>query len=297
MMRTRGRRLRRPSAPGLLACVALLACLAAGSLVLAFHGSGGSAPAGAKQTLSAKATLSSRSMLFGDTVEARLDVILPRGTKELHLHAVFSPFRIVSRHVARADLGGGLERISLRYGLTCLSLQCVGARPVTHVQFGPTTVWIPGRRVRAVWPPLVQVSRVQDVSTPVADGLDSGSAALPGLQPRRDTFEALGTAAVSLVVLLVAWLYLRRRAQRRLALAAHRETVLQALLARVEAGLPEDVMYRQRHALDALAVELRHRRIDGSLAFHAQRLAWAPEQPNPDEIRSLCIQIRRLVKA
>ena len=297
MTGTRGRPLRRPSAPGMLACTALLACLAAGSLALALHGSRGSPPAGAKPTLSATATLSSRSMLFGDTVEARLDVILPRGTRQLHLQAVFSPFRIVSRHVDRADLGDGLERISLRYGLTCLSVQCVGARPVTHVQFRPTTVWIPGRRVRVAWPALVQVSRVQDISKPVTDGLDSGPAAVPGLQPRRATLEALGAAVASLVVLLVAWLYVRRRVQRRLALAAHRQSLLQALLARVEAGLPEDVVYRQRHALDALAVELRHRHIDGSLAFRAQRLAWAPEQPNPDEIRSLLSQIRKLVKA
>jgi hypothetical protein len=85
--------------------------------------------------------------------------------------------------------------------------------------------------------------------------------------------------------------------RRRLALAAQRGTLLQALLARVEAGLPEDVIYRQRHALDALAVELRHLRINGSLAIHAERLAWAPEQPNPAEIRALCTEIRQLVKA
>lgn len=297
MTRARGRRPRRPSTPGLVACAALLACLAAGSLVLLFRGSGGGTPAGPKPTLAAKATLSSRSVLFGDTVEARLDVILPRGTRQLRLQASFSPFRIVSRNVDRANLGDGLERISLRYGLRCLSSHCVGSKAVAHVQFGPTLVSIPGRTVRAAWPPLVQVSRLRDVSTPVTDGLAVGPPVPPGLQPRRDTFEAFGAAAASLAVLLVAWLYVRRRVQRRLALAAHRESLLQALLARVEAGLPEDVVYRQRHALDALAVELRHRRIDGSLAFHAQRLAWAPEQPNPEEIRSLCIEIRRMVKA
>jgi hypothetical protein len=61
--------------------------------------------------------------------------------------------------------------------------------------------------------------------------------------------------------------------------------------------LPEDVVYRQRHALDALAVELRHRRVDGSLAVHAERLAWAPEEPAPAEIRALCAEVRRLAKA
>ncbi len=298
MTRTRRRRLHRPAAPGLLAGTALLACLTAASLVLVLHGSGGGVPAGAKEVLSARATLSSRSILFGDRVEARLEVILPRrtGPRELQVHPVFSPFRIVSRQVDRADLGGGLERISLRYGLTCLSLHCLSARPITHVQFTATTVSIPGHRVRAVWPPLVQVSRVQDVSAPVTDGLDYGPAVSPRLQPRRATYEALAAAGVALVVVLAAWIYLHRRAQRRRSLTAHPASLLQALLARVEAGLSEDVLYRQRHALDALAVELRHRRINGSLASHAERLAWAPEQPDPEDIRSLCVQIRRVVK-
>ncbi len=249
--------------------------------------------------LSARATLSSRTILFGDTVEAKLDLIVPRGTgsSELQVHPVFTPFHVVSRAVDRADLGGGLERITLRYGLTCLSLHCLNAHQSRHLQLEPTTVSIPGRRVRAVWPPLVQGSRVQGVSAPVADGLDSGPAVSPRLQPLRDTYEALGAAGVSLVLLLSLWLHLRRRARRRrLILSAERGTLLQALLTRIEAGLPEDVLYRQRHALDALAVELRHRHIDGSLAVDAERLAWAPEQPDPEAIRSLCVQIRSVVK-
>jgi hypothetical protein len=275
----------------------LLGCLAAGSLVLAFYGSGGSAPAGAKQTLSAGATLSSRSLLFGDAVEARLDVILPRGTgrSELRVHPVFSPFRVVSRHVDRTDLGGGLQRVSLRYELACLTLHCLSTHSARRVRFPPTIVSIPGARTRAVWPSLVEISRAH-VSAPVADGLDFGPAVSPRLQPQRDTYEALGTAVASLVALLSAWLVLRRRAIRRRALTARQGSLLQALLARVEAGLPEDVLYRQRHTLDALAVELRHRRIDGSLAVHAERLAWAPEQPDPEEIRALCMQIRSVVK-
>jgi hypothetical protein len=298
MTRPRGRRLQRPSPPGPLPVAALLACLVAGSLFFAFSGGDGAAPGGATPVLSATATLSSRSMLFGDRVEATLDVILPRGTGpgELQAHPVFSPLRIVSRQVDRADLGGGLERISIRYGLTCLSLHCLNAQPITRMRFPATTVSIPGRHVRAVWPPLVQVSRAQGVSAPVTDGLDVGPAVSPHLQPRRDAYEALGAAGVSLVVLLSARLYLRRRAKRRLALTAQPRSHLQALLARVEAGLPEDVLYRQRHALDALAVELRHRRIDGSLAVYAERLAWAPEQPDPAEIRFLCHEIRREAK-
>ena len=298
MTRRRGR-LHRPARPGLLAAVAVfLACLAAGSLALALYERGGGAPSGAKQTLSARATLSSRSILFGDTVEAKLDLTVPSGTGlgDVQVNPVFSPFRIVSRHVDRADLGGGLERITLRYGLTCLSLHCLTSHPSRNVQFTPTTVSLSGRRVRAVWPALVQGSRVQDVSAPVADGLESGPAVSPRLQPRRDTYEALGAAGVSLVAFLSAWLYLRWRARRRLAALARAPSVLQNLLTRVEAGLPDDVLYRQRHALDALAVELRHRHIDSGLAVRAERLAWAPEQPDPDEIRSLCRQVRIVEK-
>ena len=298
MRRLRGRHLPRRSAWGLLTCIALLVCVAVGSLVLDSRGSGGSPAADAPKP-SATATLSSRSVLFGDTVEAKLELILPRRLAGIAFRGQpnFSPFRIVSSHVDRTELGGGFERITLRYGLSCLSRHCLGAGPATRVQFSPTSISIPDGRLRAAWPPLLEISRAQGVSTPVTDGLDSVPATFPGLQPRRAADEAFITAGASLLVLLAAWLLLKRRAQRRLALAAQPESLLQALLERVEAGLPEDVLYRQRHALDALAVELRHRRINGSLAVHAERLAWAPEQPDPEDIRALCTQIRRMVKA
>jgi hypothetical protein len=297
MKRLHGRRLRRPSLRGALACAAVVACVAAGSLVLALRESGGSLAANAPKP-SATATLSSRSVLFGDPLEASIDLILPRRLAKIEFrgHPNFSPFQIVSSRVERTELGGGLERISLRYGLTCLSQRCV-AGPITQVQFSPTFLSIPGGRLRAAWPPLLEVSRAQGVSQPVSDGLDSVPAGFSGLQPRRDADEALIAAGASLLVLLAAWLLLRRRARRRLALAAQPGSLLQTLLARVEAGLPEDVLYRQRHALDALAVELRNRHINGSLAVDAERLAWAPEQPDPEEIRTLCAQIRRTVMA
>jgi hypothetical protein len=298
MTRLRGRRLPRSSGWGLLACAALVAALAVASLVLASLGSGGS-PGADTPKPSARATLSSRSVLFGDTVEAKLELILPRQLAGIVFrgHPDFSPFHIVSNRVDRVELGGGLERISLRYGLACLSRHCLGDGPATQVQFSPASISIPGGRLHAVWPPLLEVSRAKGVSKPVTDGLDSFPSALPGLQPRRDADEAFIVAGVSLLVLLAAWLFLRLRARRRLALAAKPGSLLQTLLARVEAGLPEDVLYRQRHALDALAVELRHRRINGSLALDAERLAWAPEQPDPEDIRVLCAQIRRMVKA
>jgi hypothetical protein len=288
---------RRPWVWGLVACAALVALLAVGSVVLALHGSGGSLTADAPKP-SAKATLSSRSVLFGDRVQARLDLILPRDLAGIAFrgHPNFSPFRIVSSNVERVELGGRLERVSLRYGLTCVSRHCLDGGPATRVQFSPTNVSLPGGRLHAVWPPLLEVSRAQDVSRPVTDGLDSGPAVFPGLHPRSDAEEALIAAGASLLFLLAAWLFLRRRARRRLALAEKPGAHLRTLLARVEAGLPEDVLYRQRHALDALAVELRHRRINGSLAVHAERLAWAPEQPDPEDIRALCAQVRRLVK-
>ncbi|HZS31528.1 MAG TPA: hypothetical protein VFA37_09745 [Gaiellaceae bacterium] len=282
-----------------LACVAVLGLLALASAVLILRetGSGGT-PASAPRP-SARATLSSRSILFGDTVEARLDLIVPRRLARTTFdgHPNFGPFQILSSHVERADLGGGVERISLRYGIACLSRHCLGTAGTTQVQFSPTSISIPGGSLRAVWPPLLEVSRAQDVTQPVTDGLDSEPAVFPGLQPRRDTEEALVAAGASLVVLLAAWVVLRLRARRRRELLARHGSVLQALLARVEAGLPEDIVYRQRHALDALAVELRHRHVDGALAVHAERLAWAPEEPAPAEIRALCAEVRRLAKA
>jgi hypothetical protein len=283
---------------GLLACVAALACLAGGAVFLLGRGDSGEPVPPGKPSVTA--TLSSRSVLFGDTVEARLDLVLPRRLAGIAFHGNpnFSPFQIVSTHDERAALGDGLERISLTYSLACLSLRCVSTSATTPVQFSPAVVSIPGgESLRAVWPSLVEVSRAEDVKAPLTDGLDTVPAVFPGLQPRAYANEALIAAAVSLVAVLAAWFYVRLRVRRRLAAAARAGTLLQALLVRVETGLPEDVIYQQRHALDALAVELRHRHINGTLALRAERLAWAPEHPDPAEIRALCSEIREVAKA
>jgi hypothetical protein len=283
----------------LLACIALLTCLLGGALFLLVRGGDGGTVA--TRELSATGTLSSRTAFFGDIVDARLDLIVPRRMAGTVFHGSpnFSPFSVVATKVDRADLGGGLEQISISYGLRCLSPQCVttGASTSTQFTFAPTHISIPGGgSLRAVWPPIVAVSRAGNVKTPVTDGLASVPAVFPGLQPRTYADEALAAAAVSLAAVLAAWFYVRLRVRRRAEAAARAATLLQTLLARVEAGLPEDVIYQQRHALDALAVELRHRHINGTLALRAERLAWAPEYPDPAAIRSLVSEIRQVAK-
>jgi len=281
----------------LLVCTALLACLAGGAIVLLELG-GGTAP---PQEASATATLSSRSVLFGDTVEAKLVLIVPRALAGMVFrgHPSFRPFWVVSTHVDRADLGGGFERIAIGYELTCVSPRCVstGGGASTEFTFAPTNIAVPGAgSLRAVWPSLVEVSRAQNVNAPSPDGLNAVPATFPGLQPRTYADEALVAAAVSLVALLAAWFYVRLRVRRRAEAAARAATYLQTLLVRVESGLPEDIIYQQRHALDALAVELRHRHINGTLALRAERLAWAPEYPDPAEIRALVTEVRQVAK-
>jgi hypothetical protein len=281
----------------LLVGIALLACLVGGALFLLERGSDGGHVSPRK--LSARATMSTRTVLFGDTVEARLNLILPHrlaGTT-FHGNPNFRPFRVVSTHVDRADLGGGLEQISLTYGLTCVSKHCVSTGASIPMQFAPTIIRLPGiKPIRALWPSFVEVSRAENVKAPLTTGLDSVPAVFPGLQPRTDAEEALIVAAVSLVALVAAWFIVRIRVRRREEAAARAATLLQTLLARVETGIPEEVIYQQRHALDALAVELRHRHINGTLALRAERLAWAPEHPDPAQIRQLVTEIRQVAE-
>jgi len=277
----------------LLACVALLGCLVLGALFLIERGDGGGTVA---HSPSATASFSSPTVLFGDVVQAKLDLIVPRRLAGMAFHGNpnFRPFRIVSSHVDRADLGGGLEQISLVYGLTCVSPRCVSTGGSKPLGFRPTVISIPGgKSLNAVWPSLLEVTRAPDVKAPEASGLDV-PAVFRGLEPRTYADEALIAAAVSLVALLVGWFYVRLRVRRRAEAAARAATLLQTLLARVEAGLPEDIIYQQRHALDALAVELRHRHVNGTLALRAERLAWAPEHPDQAEIRRLVTEIRQV---
>jgi hypothetical protein len=280
----------------LLASIALLACLAAGALFLVAHDTGGGTVSPSE--LSAAGTLSSRSVFFGDVVEARLNLILPRRLAGLVFdsHPNFRPFQIVSTQTDRAPLGGGLEQIAVRYGLRCLSQKCLSAgAPGTQIDFPATDIAIKGGpHLRASWPPIVALSRTEDVTAPVTDDLTSVPAVFPGLKPGTYANEALIAALVSLVALIVAWFVVRVRVRRRAEAAARAATLLQTLLARVEAGIPEEVIYAQRHALDALAVELRHRHVNGTLALRAERLAWAPEHPDQTEIRKLVTEIRQV---
>lgn len=283
----------------LLAFTVLLACLAAGALFLLVRDVGGGKVS--PHDVSATGTLSSRSVFFGDVVEARLNLILPRRFAGIVFdsHPNFRPFHIVSTQTDRAALGGGLEQISIHYGLRCLSPRCVstGASPGRQFTFPPASIsFKDGPHLQATWPPLVALGRAEDVTAPVTDDLATVPAVFPGLHPRGYADAALIAAMVSLVALLAAWFYVRVRVRRRAEAAARAATLLQTLLARVEAGLPEDVIYQQRHALDALAVELRHRHINGTLALRAERLAWAPEYPDPAEIRKLVTEVRQVAK-
>jgi hypothetical protein len=283
----------------LLAFTVLLACLICGALFLLVRGNDGGTVT--KRDVSATGTLSSRTVFFGDIVEARLNLILPHrlaGTV-FDRPPNFRPFEIVSTRTDRSPLGGGLEQIAVRYSLRCMSIRCLstGASTGTQFTFPPTDIsFNGGPNLRAVWPPLVTLSRTEGVTSPVTDDLGSVPAVFPGLRPRAYAQEALVVAIVSLVVLLAGWFYVRLRVRRRAEAAARAQTLLQTLLARVEAGVPDEILYQQRHALDALAVELRNRHINGTLAVRAERLAWAPEHPDPGEIRKLVTEIRQVAK-
>src|SRR5207253_2506134 len=102
------------------AAIALAAGLALGWWQ---HGGRSSVPS---RPLSATATLSPRTLSFGDRLSARIDLLVnPRlvDLASVRLQPHFAPYRVDSANVRRRTGGGTL--ISYSYALECLSPACV----------------------------------------------------------------------------------------------------------------------------------------------------------------------------
>ncbi len=302
---------------GRLAALAVAAVAVVALLVLVlvygrgwWRSSGGSyAPA----TAVAKASVSPRSSLFGDTLTPRVDVLVdPRRVdpSSIALTPTFAPFKIVSESRSQGDGPGRSQLIRYTWAIQCLSADCVtlmvqgsgAARETRSIQLRPPRVTAKAPDGSAVpipvsWPSFVVHSRLSGPEIELATPEASPTFTPPG-PSWRVTPNAAGAAALSASVLLVlaaAWILISPLAQdaRRLRvprIPKHLSPVERALRLAEHAaahGEPEE----ERKALQRLAVELE-RQGDIELAGRAGRLAWSEGDPTPDTVGVLAASVR-----
>ena len=281
-----------------------LAALAAGvALLLAalLHDGAPSLPP--VDRVEATGTLAVEGRRFGDPVEGRLDVLVPRERVEpdsVVLDASFAPFALVRPPVVERRTVGPTTLVRYRFLLECLEEACLPRNVGGGLALAPATVRFAARSgrpgaVAVGWP-----------AVGAASWLGGDDAGLLGWRADLDPLPAIGyRLPPRLLALLLAALGLaaaagaaalllqplRAALPERHAPADRRSVLDRALAAVRSAAVGEDTSERRR-ALDLLARELRQgaRRPE---AGEARRLAWSQRAPGRGDMEALADRVER----
>ena len=267
--------------------------------------------------------------LFGDPVQARVDVVVDRRRLDpdgIELRVDFLPYRIIDGGIRRSRRDfSSFTRLRFELTLRCLTIQCVPTRLGSVLgdqegrgerrtfRFDPARIVYrdpdsgESRHLRRVWwPPLDSISGLSatnpEVQTagsfnPLGPGAEFRSTVIPVLEPSwrlpPPLLAAMLFAGAALLLAFPATLVARELRRRRPATAAEpRVPPLERALRLVEWGLAEGDGAQRREALEALAYELDAARED-ELAREARALAWSPANPAPEAAAALVDRARR----
>lgn len=260
----------------------------------------GSAAGPLDDPITVKRSLSTSTALFGDPVEAEVDVYSDDAgivARSVRVSTDFTPYRVAATRVERMHQGD-ISLLRTRISLECLTRVCLPPRGKERVlRFPPLAVTYRrgGQEERMVvpWEPLRVSSRLPAETNARAVVVDSA----PPLEPRfarsPETLQALlllvatilGLAGAALVVTAL-WppSLLARRRSRRL-------SPLERSLLRVEAAARGDDEAARRRALDDLATNLAEVR-SPSLETRTRALAWGQSAPDPEALTILTERVR-----
>lgn len=263
--------------------------------------------------------------LFGEPVEAQVDVILDRSKvdpTDVRLQTGFEPYdEVGERRVERRDIG----RFSLlRYSatLSCLSEECIprtAAGETTVSQLPGLPPFLPGQQRdekvkyqfppallveeagsadrtlgRVVWAPLRSLSRINWYdSNVVGQDFPFGATVTPLPEPDyRISPTLLGVSllllAFALVAVPVGLLWRSRRQRAAPAPKAPSLSPLERALALVEWASRRPSVEERREALEVLAFELDA----DERAAKAREKGWSPPSPEPADMTELVAAIR-----
>lgn len=266
--------------------------------------------------ITARAAITPRIVLFGDTVRARVDVVLDRARVDpdsVRVAAAFSPWEIVGDlERARRD-AGSMTYLRTTYVLRCLTSPCLPAGETMQLEFDPARVTFApagekGREardsMRLDWPVLAVYSRFASASfegraalaTPWRAELVTFPAASHRAPPGLVLALLLGGGALFAVagatLVYLAW---PRRAPvapaEPEAPPLPRLTPLQQALALLEDAARTDGAEDRRRSLELVAEALNEWG-DDELARSARVLAWSEDEPAVEDTTGLAARVR-----
>ena len=267
------------------AAAAVVVVLVVG-LALGWNGSDGSAPPAARP-FAATASLSNRTVLFGDPLVARLDIVLdPRAVApgSVEVTPSFGTYRVVGRSLRTTTAAG--ERLSYRYVLECLDPVCAPPSARVEQRFQPTIVSYRSRsgeavKQRVAWPSYLLSSRLTEAERSRPGRNLRFDATPPPASYRIDpgTLRAFLAALAGLFALGAAVMVgLALRPGAAADAAAPSESRLAQALRAVRTSTANGRPAERRKALGWLGRELRAVERP-SEADEARRLAWSADAP------------------
>ena len=285
--------------------------------IVAAGWAGAPASAAPEAPVDVKTTLTPQILLFGDTLTARVDVVVDNGhvdPESVRVRTDFSPWEVVTPVQRDLDDGGATTLVRTTFQLRCLTSPCVPPRDTAPLDFTPAVVNYAGGRLDVSWPRLVVHSRIPDRGAPVttAGGGQRGGPQFPWtadlLNLPKISYRAAPGILFPLLLALGAVFALggavlgyralppRRPAPEPLPPAPPPEPALPPLelaLLLLEQPPVENGTADRRRALELVADGLADR--DARLALSARRLAWSEETPPLETTSGLASRARAVL--
>jgi hypothetical protein len=309
----------------------VLALLAGLALLAAGCGGTETRPLPKGRALSASWSLSPAAALFGEPVQARVDMLLDREQLDpggISFQPDFTPFEVVGEpSVSREDLGG-FTRLRYEWTLRCITLGCIklvnggpqeippggipppstgqggfGERKTVRIKAVPIQYEDDSGKTRVlrrvIWPDVQSISRLNLADTSVTGfGFPFRASATPLPEATfRISPWLLGPLLVAVAGALLAfaaivlWRVLRRKPAPVVEDAGPELTPLERALQLVEWSCEQPNGTERRKALEVLAGELG---ADGrpDLVDEARGLAWSATTPSPEAAGQLAYRVR-----
>lgn len=304
----------------------LAAAAAAGAVAIVLEADGGGggrsssiAPL-APGPVGATATLSPRSLFFGDTLTAHVDVEVDRRRAipgSVRIKGEFAPWSLVGVPVRIRRDAGGTTVIRMTYVLRCVISPCIPPRETAPLEFNQARVTYRLQKgkaegaVEARWPVLVVHSRIvrsdfdQQASLTSPWKADLVSLPAPSYRVSPGTLRgiALGVGALfALAGVALGFLAIPDRAPapepepEPLAESEPSLPPLEHALVLLEADARANGAADQRRALELVAEEMEARG-DARLALKARGMAWSEDVPIVSDTRGLAANVRAALAA
>ena len=266
------------------------------------------------EDIGARAVLSPRTLLFGDLLNARVDVIVENTVVDpdsVRIAIAFAPWAIVGEPERMRREAGTKTHLRTSWVLRCLLSPCVPSGQVAPLEFDPARVSYvkdgTRRSAPVQWPLLTVYSRFASAN------FEGGARAAPATPWRADLLTmpevsyrlspwlvvglalALGGAfaAGGVALAVVAW------PRRKPVLPPEPEpeplpqlTPLEQALELLEDASREDGVEERRRSLELVAEVLEDHEGAGDIVRRAKVLAWSEDAPEVDDTSGLASSVR-----